>query len=176
MKQLKINLPDNISSDKYNIEVNNTDNNITVDIISKDFKFGDFVKVTTGIYNMVGIVENIVTAGCLIFINRNLSKLVSFKYIHKANDDEKIDIQHFLDDNNLVIDYEKKEIRKKRWRAEKQETFYYISEYGAVSSAVETLNTCDDYIYKYGNYFRTKEQAEKVAEEIKEVFERHKND
>ena len=103
MQQLKINLSDNILSDKYNIEVNNTDNNITVDIISKDFKFGDFVKVTTGIYNMVGIVENIVTAGCLIFINKNLSKLVSFKYIHKANDDEKMEIQHYLDENNFVI-------------------------------------------------------------------------
>ena len=85
-------------------------------------------------------------------------------------------IQKFLDDNNLVIDYEKKEIRKKRWRAEKQETFYYISEYGIVLSAVETLKTCDDCIYKYGNYFRTKEQAEKAAKEIREVFERYKND
>ena len=176
MQQLKINLPDNILSDKYNIEVNNTDNNITVDIISKDFKFGDFVKVTTGIYNMVGIVENIVTTGCLIFINKNLSKLVSFKYIHKANDDDKIEIQHFLDENNLVVDYDKKEIVHKRWRAEKQETFYYISEYGIVLSAVETLKTCDDCIYKYGNYFRTKEQAEKVAKEIREVFKRYKND
>ena len=176
MQQLKINLPDNILSDKYNIEVNNTDNNITVDIISKDFKFGDFVKVTTGIYNMVGIVENIVDAGCLIFINRNLSKLVSFKYIHKANNDDKIEIQHFLDENNLVVDYEKKEIVHKRWRAEKQETFYYISEYGIVLSAVETLETCDNCIYKYGNYFRTKEQAEKAAKEIREVFKRHKND
>ena len=85
-------------------------------------------------------------------------------------------IQKFLDDNNLVIDYEKKEIRKKRWRAEKQETFYYISEYGIVLSSVETLKTCDDCIYKYGNYFRTKEQAEKVAKEVREVFEKHKND
>ena len=85
-------------------------------------------------------------------------------------------IQKFLDDNNLVIDYEKKKIVKKRWRAEKQETFYYISEYGIVLSAVETLKTCDDCIYKYGNYFRTKEQAEKVAKEVREVFEKHKND
>ena len=29
---------------------------------------------------------------------------------------------------------------------------------------------------KYGNYFRTKEQAEKVAKEVREVFEKHKND
>ena len=42
-------------------------------------------------------------------------------------------IQKFLDDNNLVIDYEKKKIVKKRWRAEKDETFYYISEYVLVS-------------------------------------------
>jgi len=75
-----------------------------------------------------------------------------------------------------VVDYDKKEIVHKRWRAEKQETFYYISEYGIVLSSVETLKTCDDCIYECGNYFRTKEQAEKVAKEVREVFEKHKND
>ena len=34
----------------------------------------------------------------------------------------------------------------------------------------------DDDRYEIGNYFRTKEQSEKVAKEIKEVFEKHKND
>ena len=176
MKQLKINLPNELSPDKYNIEVNNIDNNIIVDFTFKDFKFGDFVRVYNGIYNTIGIIENIGTIDCTILITQKLSTTVLFKYIHKANNDDKIEIQHFLDENNLVVDYDKKEIVHKRWRAEKQETFYYISEYGAVLSAVETLKTCDDYIYKYGNYFRTKEQAEKAAKEIREVFKRYKND
>ena len=176
MQQLKINLPDNILSDKYNIEVNNTDNNITVDIISKDFKFGDFVKVTTGIYNMVGIVENIVTTGCLIFINKNLSKLVSFKYIHKANDDEKMEIQHYLDENNFVINYDKKKIIHKRRRGKKQDTFYYITNCGEVLNTIDCYFNSETNLYKYGNYFKTLEQAMTVAKEVKEIFERHKDD
>lgn len=31
-------------------------------------------------------------------------------------------------------------------------------------------------LFNSGNYFQTKEQAEKVAKEIREVFEKHKND
>lgn len=34
----------------------------------------------------------------------------------------------------------------------------------------------DDNRYEIGNYFRTREQAESVAKEVKAIFEKHKND
>lgn len=77
---------------------------------------------------------------------------------------------------NLIIDYDKKEIVKKRWRAEGGGTFYYVSERGKILSTVEIFCGYDNDIYEYGNYFRTKEQAESVAKEVKAIFEKHKND
>ena len=34
----------------------------------------------------------------------------------------------------------------------------------------------DDFNYKIGNYFKTKEQADKVAKEIENILNKHKND
>ena len=85
-------------------------------------------------------------------------------------------IQKFLDENNLVVDYDKKEIVHKRWRAEKGNTFYYVSSSGIVLNTEENFWECNNNVYECGNYFRTKEQAEKVAKEVREVFEKHKND
>ena len=76
-------------------------------------------------------------------------------------------IQKFLDDNNLVIDYEKKKIVKKRWRAEKDETFYCVTSCGIVLERWETYNENNKMLFNSGNYFQTKEQAENAAKEIK---------
>ena len=176
-KEIKINLPidltklDEIGNVTATIE--NGSIVIKCEPKKKEFKYGDFVRLDRS--GNIGIILSVEDCYYTVYINGILYR-VNKNDISEASEDEKNKIQKFLDDNNLVIDYEKKEIRKKRWRAEKQETFYYISEYGIVLSAVETLKTCDDCIYKYGNYFRTKEIAEKVAKEIKAIFEKHKND
>ena len=176
-KEIKINLPIDLTKLDEIGNVTATIENGSIVIMcepkKKEFKFGDFVRLDKS--GNTGIIETVGNYDCLVSVNEILYR-VNKDDISEASEDENYKIQKFLDDNNLVIGYEKKEIRKKRWRAEKQETFYYISEYGTVLSAVETLKTCDDCIYKYGNYFRTKEQAEKVAKEIREVFERHKDD
>ena len=45
-----------------------------------------------------------------------------------------------------------------------------------VKTFVEKYDELDYKLYDIGNYFRTREQAEKVAKEIREIFEKHKND
>lgn len=176
-KEIKINLPIDITTldeiGNVTATIENGSIVITCEPKKKEFKYGDFVILDKS--GNTGIIETVGNYDCLVSVNGILYR-VNKKDISEARDFEKIEIQHFLDENNLVVDYDKKEIVHKRWRAEKQETFYYISEYGTVLSAVETLNTCDDYIYKYGNYFRTREQAEQAAKEIKAIFEKHKND
>jgi hypothetical protein len=175
-KEIKINLPIDLTTLDEIGNVTATIENGSIVIMcepkKKEFKFGDFVRLDKS--GNTGIIETVGNYDCLVSVNGIVYR-VNKNDISEASEDEKNKIQKFLDDNNLVIDYEKKEIRKKRWRAEKQETFYYISEYGTVLSAVETLKTCDDYIYKYGNYFRTKKIAEIVAKEIRDIFEKHKN-
>lgn len=64
-----------------------------------------------------------------------------------------------------------KEARKpKRWRAEIGEIYWRISAKGNTSVTEEYNTETDDYCYNYGNYFRTKEEAEQAAEIIKDAL------
>ena len=65
--------------------------------------------------------------------------------------------------------------KPKRWRADYNEEYYYIEDV-EVKTFVEKYDEFDYKLYDIGNYFRTQEQAEKVANEIKAIFEKHKND
>jgi len=56
---------------------------------------------------------------------------------------------------------------KKRWRAERGGYFYYIDFLFEVEQTVETFVEEDDAIYKSGNYFETKEEAQEYAEYMK---------
>ena len=65
--------------------------------------------------------------------------------------------------------------KTKRWRADYNEEYYYIEDV-KVKTFVEKYDELDYKLYDIGNYFRTREQAEEVAKEIREIFEKHKND
>ena len=65
--------------------------------------------------------------------------------------------------------------KPKRWRAEYDEGYYYIEDV-EVKTFVEKYDELDYKLYDIGNYFRTREQAEEVAKEIREIFEKHKNE
>ena len=64
----------------------------------------------------------------------------------------------------------------KKWRVENGSEYYLIGTHGEVLEDIEDNCDVDDERYYAGNYFRTQEQAEKVANEIIEVFKKHKND
>ena len=54
----------------------------------------------------------------------------------------------------------------KRWRAEKNKTYYLINYYGHVCDVIEENIERDNEFFEQGNYFKTKEEAEKVKEEL----------
>ena len=176
-KEIKINLPIDLTKLDEIGNVTATIENGSIVIMcepeKKEFKFGDFVRLDKS--GNTGIIETVGNYDCLVSVNEILYR-VDKNDISEASEDEKNKIQKFLDDNNLVIDYEKKEIRKKRWRAEINGIYFHIGENGIVIKDMEFYIKADDNRYEIGNYFRTKEQSEKVAKEIKEVFEKHKND
>lgn len=49
---------------------------------------------------------------------------------------------------------------KKRWKAQKYKGYYYIGSNGCIYVTQDTGSTFDEKIYKLGNYFKTKEEAE----------------
>ena len=61
-----------------------------------------------------------------------------------------------------------------RWRAKEGERFYYVYLDGSVFDDTDNDCSSDNLRYKSCNYFKTKEAAEKVAEQIREIFNNSK--
>lgn len=61
-----------------------------------------------------------------------------------------------------------------RWRGHEDEGYYYVSKYGWPEPDSDDGGCFHDLLYKCGNYFRTREAAERVAEQIREIFKKSK--
>ena len=61
-----------------------------------------------------------------------------------------------------------------RWRALYNENYYLISSGLTVDCQSEIGHSVDDKRYYAGNYFKTREAAEEVAEQIREIFKNSK--
>ena len=51
----------------------------------------------------------------------------------------------------------------KRWRAEKNDEYFFINNYGIVLNLEETYSNEDNCNYELGNYFKTDEEARKIV-------------
>lgn len=70
---------------------------------------------------------------------------------------------------------EKKQIEDlPRWRAGCNKTYLYISSQCNIAGEIECNASIDNYRYNIGNYFRTREAAEKVAGQIRDIFKNSK--
>lgn len=56
------------------------------------------------------------------------------------------------------------------WKAEKGRGYYYISANGRVSNCTNDDDSIDNCCYEFGNYFKTKEQAESACKKIKHLL------
>ena len=79
-----------------------------------------------------------------------------------------------LVENGYEFEYENKEVRKKRWRAEKGKCYWYVSIYGGASDEYDDRYDMDNELYNLGNYFRTREEAEEVAAEFRKILNNKK--
>lgn len=57
-----------------------------------------------------------------------------------------------------------------KWRAELGGRFYFINYIGKVDFDTDLRGYADNGAYEIGNYFRTKEEAEKYIEKFHEIF------
>lgn len=73
-------------------------------------------------------------------------------------------------------DAEKKQVVDlPRWRAERDCRYYYIKNCDAtIHPGDDNRFEVDNNFYESGNYFKTKEAAERVAEQIREIFKNSK--
>ena len=52
----------------------------------------------------------------------------------------------------------------KRWRADKEHYFYYITGSWNIDRTYDDYSECKTFLYYSGNYFKTKEEAQKVID------------
>ncbi len=69
-------------------------------------------------------------------------------------------------DQTIEVEIPEEQLKKimpksKRWRAEEDQSYWYIDSGGSSTSTTEVGVRADDFHYKTGNYFATEEQAEK---------------
>ena len=63
----------------------------------------------------------------------------------------------------------------KRWRAEEGEEYYFLDGKCEIWNTNEIKKKIDDVFFEQGNYFKTKEEAEKVKIELDKFWERVRN-
>lgn len=79
----------------------------------------------------------------------------------KIKINELIDLFKKLEDQNCI------EEDCKRWRAKKNELYWFISSDGIVGSSPEENDPVDEIRYRIGNYFKTREEAKEAMEKMK---------
>ena len=93
-----------------------------------------------------------------------------------ATDSEKQMLFDALAKEGKMWDAERKQVVDlPRWRAERDCRYYYIKNCDAtIHPGDDNRFEVDNNLYESGNYFKTKEAAERVAEQIREVFKNSK--
>ncbi len=87
-----------------------------------------------------------------------------------ATEEEKQLLFDKMKEQDLRWNAEEKRVEKLLWRADVGEEYYHLGTQGIPIEDKEGGLITDANRYKFGNYFRTKEQAEEAAKRIKEVL------
>lgn len=98
------------------------------------------------------------------------------KEVRPATEEEK---QHFFDklaEQNLRWNAEEKKLETIRRRVENGNTYYVLGWNMRTYELVEDKRVCDGGAFEIGNYFQTKEQAEKAAELVKATLKKFHED
>ena len=103
------------------------------------------------------------------FINKKLYTYGDEKYDNLIFTVPREDIALFLNKINCIN--EKYGIPK-RWRAEEGEEYYFLDGKCEIWNTNEIKKKIDDVFFEQGNYFKTKEEAEKVKEELDKFWDK----
>lgn len=185
-KTYKIQLPRN--KEAQNIRTNVKDGTIEVSVELKEKwepRDGDICYCSRTYYDCSEKLEYIIVYGEInrpSLCNKNgegwkYSCYSNWIYdsIRPATNTEKQLLFDALAKKGKMWDVEKKAVVDLlRWRAEKGGIHYGIGLDGNVYSAIDAYDYNDNSRYRQGNYFKTKEAAERVAEQIREIFKNSK--
>lgn len=189
MKKTIINLPEN--TDLFSVKVNVKDGVIEILHEEKEEKyvpkFGDIVKV---ISNEYGVMRNYMIC---IMPDKELPKIQTNGFFNIANigteanivyncgymptqqivpasESEKAELFEKLAEEGYQWNEKKKKIE--RWRAKSFKYYFIINTFMNIEEVTECNTSADEDLWESGNYFRTREEAEKYCEKIKNILKR----
>ena len=105
-----------------------------------------------------------------ISISESLSNRWSNNDLSYSTEEEKQQLFDKMKEQGLKWNAEEKRVEKIRWRAEKDKKYFVSGSSGNLGICIENDCIVDDHLYEFGNYFRTKEQAKKAAEAVRETL------
>ena len=191
-KDFKIEFPEgvNITDIQSTLSENGTVATITMCIKEKEEyvpKNGDFVRIVGNFQECIAIYNvesDIWQRQTKLFFHALLGKtdkkliINDWAYsreVFPATTDEILELEAALAKKGKRWNAEKKCIENlPNWRADANETYFYISYNCAIMEEKECHCYLDEERYNVGNYFKTKEAAEKVAEKIQYIFQNSK--
>ena len=100
----------------------------------------------------------------------SIEPYINAEYIRPATEEEKELLIDKLTEVGKRWNPNTKQIEDVRWRAKEGGEYYYVITTSLVEQTFDRYSSIDDTLYKSGNYFKTREAAEKVAEQIREIF------
>lgn len=66
--------------------------------------------------------------------------------------------------------------KSKLWRGEHSEVYYYVDVTFNVTNTIDIRKSMDNQLYSIGNYFQTREDAQRIANRLLQVFKQDNHD
>lgn len=183
-KTYKINLPKGMTIKPGSIGYcyDNDSLDISVELEKEKYKpkDGDFVYYGAG---LIGIFKEFVDKNHKDYVTLIGDTLLPYECtwindkLRPATEREKKILIDKLAEVGKRWNPETKAIEDVRWRAKKEDVYYYIiggDNDFVIASAYDMRILLDERRYNVGNYFKTHEAAEKAAEQIREIFRNSK--
>ena len=115
--------------------------------------------------NDIGIKNVVITPDGVVF--EDYSKSFSYDSIEKITPEE---FQAEFEKLGYMYDFETHTAHEKRWRGERGCDYFFFSSLLEVHPDIDIYASLDDKRYNIGNYFKTEEDAEAKANEIKKLL------
>ena len=189
-KDFKIELPEGVKITDIQSALSENGTVATITMCLKEQyvpKNGDFVRIVGNLQDYIAIYNT------SSYVNQRQKKLSFHALLGKTNDklvindwifsrevfpattDEIRKIEAALAKKGKRWNAEKKCIEDlPKWRADMNGAYFYISSACNIIKEKECYCYADEERYNVGNYFKTKEAAEKVASQIREIFKNSK--
>lgn len=90
-----------------------------------------------------------------------------------ATEEEKHTFFESMKERGLFWNTDKKIVEKIRWRAKRNEIYYYVKEDLTTANTIETFNPCDNKRWDDFNYFKVEGQAEVAAKRMRKTLQQY---